>query len=301
MNLSISTAEGIAESRAFLFQKGSECYRDLPWRGDLNPWHILLSEVMLQQTQVPRVASIFPVWREKYPTPSSFASLSVAEALAAWSGLGYNRRALSLHKTAKILAKDYRDTVPPTEDALRALPGIGPYTVRAILAFAFDIPSVFLETNIRAVYIRHFFEGAEKVGDADLEAIGRALLDESRPRAWYTALMDYGSWLKAHELNFTKKAATYRPQARFQGSERQLRGAILKALLKDSPASLEALSHELKADPARLWNCAERLEKEGFIEILPSKERTESVSETGLQGRELAPRAVLFRLPARMN
>ncbi len=295
MNLSISTAEDIAASRAYLLQKGKECYRELPWRGDLSPWHILLSEVMLQQTQVSRVAAIFPEWRKNYPTPSSFASRSVAEVLAAWSGLGYNRRALSLHKTSKILAETYRDIVPATEAELKTLPGIGPYTAGAILAFAFDIPSVFLETNIRAVFIRHFFEGAMKISDTELEAVGRALLDESQPRVWYTALMDYGSWLKAHELNFTRKAATYRPQTRFQGSERQLRGAILKALLKSSLTSVEALSSDLDADPARLWICAEKLEKEGFIEIVQAE------AEAGSSAPGSMLRAAFFRVPVSKN
>ncbi len=299
MNLSISTAEDIAASRDFLVRRGSECYRKLPWRGDLSPWHILLSEVMLQQTQVSRVASVFPLWRERFPTPSSFALLSVAEALAAWSGLGYNRRALSLLATAKILAETYLDSVPASEDALRTLPGIGPYTARAILAFAFDIPSVFLETNIRAVYIRHFFEGAEKVSDAELEAIGRALLDESHPRAWYTALMDYGAWLKVHELNFTKKAATYRPQKRFQGSERQLRGALLKALLKAAPTSVEALSYELKMDTVRLWNCAEKLEKEGFIEIIHAEANTDANVDSSTIASAL--HTAYLRLPTPKN
>ncbi len=295
MNLSIFTAEDIVASRAFLFQKGRECYRKLPWRGDICPWHILISEVMLQQTQVSRVASVFPLWREKFPTPSSFASLSVAEALAAWNGLGYNRRALSLHKTAKILADTYHDAVPPSEDALRTLPGVGRYTARAILAFAFDIPSVLLETNIRAVYIRHFFECAESVSDAELEAVGRVLLDESHPRAWYTALMDYGAWLKAHELNFTRKATIYRRQSRFQGSERQLRGGILRALLKHAPASAEALAYELGVDSVRLWNCAKRLEKEGFIEIVQSE------AEASFDAREFAPHDALLRLPTPKN
>ena len=250
---------------------------------------------MLQQTQVPRVAMIFPRWQASFPTPSSFAALSVAEVLSAWSGLGYNRRALSLHKTAKILAETYGDTVPPSEEALIALPGIGPYTARAVLAFAFNLPSVFLETNIRAVYIRHFFEGANKVSDAELETIRSALLDEERPRLWYSALMDYGAWLKAHEVNFTKKASSYRPQARFEGSERQLRGALLRALLQSSPRELDTLSSELKSDSARLWACAEKLEREGFIEI--ARGQAAATSEHSLS----APSAALLYLSTHNN
>jgi len=268
MNLSISTAEDIAGARRFLLEKGGGCYRELPWRGSVSPWAVLVSEIMLQQTQVPRVSSIYPQWIDRFPAPSALAALSVADLLAAWSGLGYNRRALSLHRTAKILAEEYGDTVPASEEALLNLPGIGVYTARAVLAFAFNIPSVFLETNIRTVFIRHFCGAAEQVGDRELERIGEALLDRGNPRQWYTALMDYGAWLKANESNFGKKASIYRPQSRFKGSERELRGAILKGLLKTSPLTLAELAYQVAADVGRVSACAERLEKEGFVRIL---------------------------------
>jgi A/G-specific adenine glycosylase len=277
MNLSISTAEGIAEARRFLLDKGRSCYRDLPWRGDVSPWAVLVSEIMLQQTQVPRVSAVYPRWIERFPLPSALAGLPVSEVLAAWSGLGYNRRALSLHKTAKILARDYDDAVPASEEALRNLPGIGVYTARAVLAFAFNIPSVFLETNIRTVFIRHFCGSEEQVGDRELERIGEALLDRGNPRDWYTALMDYGAWLKVHESNFGKKASMYRPQSPFRGSERELRGAILKRLLETSPLTLTELSYRVAADLQRVSLCAEKLEKEGFVHIA----RGDFVSDAG--------------------
>ncbi len=277
MNLSISTAEEIAVARTFLFEKGRACYRELPWRGDASPWAILVSEIMLQQTQVPRVVAVYPRWIERFPRPSALTRLSVAEVLAAWSGLGYNRRALSLHKTAKILAEEYDDTVPASEEALRKLPGIGVYTARAVLAFAFNIPSVFLETNIRTVFIRHFFSGENPVGDLELEKIGAALLDREQPRQWYTALMDYGAWLKVHEHNFGKRAKAYRAQPPFKGSERELRGAILKRLLGTSPLTVAELSYQLASDFERVFLCAEKLEKEGFVSIV----RGDSVSDGG--------------------
>lgn len=277
MNLSISTAEEIAVARTFLLERGRACYRELPWRGGVSPWAILVSEIMLQQTQVPRVAAVYPKWIERFPRPSALAKLSVAEVLAAWSGLGYNRRALSLHMTAKILTEEYGDAVPASEEALRKLPGIGVYTARAVLAFAFDIPSVFLETNIRTVFIRHFFSGEDAVGDGELEKIGAALLDREHPRQWYTALMDYGTWLKVHEHNFGKRARAYRAQPPFKGSERQLRGAILKRLLGASPLTVAELSHQLGADVERVFLCAEKLEKEGFVSIV----RGQSMSDGG--------------------
>ncbi len=268
MNLSISTAEDIAESRRFLLEKGRACYRELPWRGSVSPWAILVSEIMLQQTQVSRVSAIYPRWIESFPVPSALAKLPVSDVLAAWSGLGYNRRALSLHKTAKILAEEYEDKVPASEEALQNLPGIGTYTARAVLAFAFNLPSVFLETNIRTVFIRHFCSAEEHVGDKGLERIGEALLDVENPRQWYTALMDYGAWLKVHESNFGKKASMYRPQSPFKGSERELRGAILKKLLQASPQTFADVAYQVAADVERVSACAEKLEKEGFVHIL---------------------------------
>ena len=268
MKLPISTAEEIAEARKFLLEKGRSCYRELPWRGEESPWAILVSEIMLQQTQVPRVAAIYPRWIERFPLPSILAEQPISEVLAAWSGLGYNRRALSLHKTAKILAQDYGDTVPAFEEALRNLPGIGVYTARAVLAFSFNIPSVFLETNIRTVFIRHFFGTEEQIGDRELERIGEALLDRENPRQWYTALMDYGAWLKVHEYNFGKRASIYRAQPPFRGSERELRGAILRSLLSVSPLTVVELSYELASDVERIFRCIEKLEKEGFVSIV---------------------------------
>jgi len=270
MNLSISTHDDIQASRKFLLEKGNEHYRNLPWRGEISPWHILISEVMLQQTQVSRVVQIFSRWREDFPYPSSLASISISEVLSAWSGLGYNRRALALHQTAKILAEAYSDAVPASELELRSLPGIGQYTSRAILAFAFDIPTVFLETNIRSVYIRHFFDDVALVEDRQLEDIGEVLLDREHPRSWYTALMDYGAWLKAHEENYARKSLTFRSQTTFKGSERQLRGAILKSLLASSPQTLSALAAQVQSNETRVWICAEKLEKEGFVKTFAS-------------------------------
>ena len=272
MNLAISTAEEIATAQTFILEKGREHYRDLPWRKTNSPWAILVSEVMLQQTQVPRVSKIFPLWMERFPAPSALAAVPLSEVLKAWSGLGYNRRALNLQKAAQILALEYKDSVPPSEEALRSLPGVGVYTARAVLAFAFNIASVFLETNIRTVFIRHFSSALHReangtISDRDLEKIGQRLLDRQNPRAWYTALMDYGAWLKQNEGNFGKQAKNYRPQSPFNGSIRQLRGAILKTLLETSPMAVDRVAERLKTEPARIYSCALQLAQEGFLEI----------------------------------
>jgi A/G-specific adenine glycosylase len=281
MNLSISTAESRRIARKYLYEQGRRYYRDLPWRHTENPWAILVSEVMLQQTQASRVAQRWPQWMERFPKPSVFASASLREVLDAWSGLGYNRRALNLYKAAGIIADTWRDEVPSSEEELLKLPGIGVYTARAVLAFAFDLPSVFLETNIRTVYIRHFFAHSVrpdgKVPDRVLLEIGAALIEadsesvlselNAGPRLWYSALMDYGAWIKQSEGNFSRHAASYRSQAPFEGSERQLRGAVLKALLEQGAIDIAELAELTGAERARLDHCLSRLASEGFIKI----------------------------------
>lgn len=295
MNLSISTAESRRIARKFLFEEGQRHYRDLPWRHTEDPWAILVSEVMLQQTQVARVAQRWPQWMERFPKPSMLAGASLREVLDAWSGLGYNRRALNLHKSACIIADAWRDEVPCFEEELLKLPGIGVYTARAVLAFAFEYPSVFLETNIRTVYIRHFFScpfspeqaaapGAAKISDRALLEIGAALLEDdpgsvlaglnAGPRLWYSALMDYGAWIKQSEGNYSRHAASYRSQAPFKGSERQLRGAVLKALLGQGAVDIAKLADLTGAERARLDRCLERLAAEGFV-------KTDAAAESG--------------------
>lgn len=300
MNLSISTAEDIAGARTFILEKGREHYRDLPWRKTSSPWAILVSEVMLQQTQVPRVSKIFPLWMERFPVPSALAAVPLSEVLRAWSGLGYNRRALNLQKAAQILALEYKDAVPPSEEALRSLPGVGVYTARAVLAFAFNIASVFLETNIRTVFIRHFSAGLSRetdgtVSDRELEKIGQRLLDRQNPRAWYSALMDYGAWLKQNEGNFGKQAKKYRPQPPFNGSMRQIRGAILKSLLETSPLPVDIVAERLLTDPERIYSCALQLAQEGFLEI----QTTESAEgpESARWPESAAADSILLNLP----
>jgi A/G-specific adenine glycosylase len=186
-----------------------------------------------------------------------------------------------LHRTAKILAEAYGDEVPASESELRSLPGIGQYTSRAVLAFAFDIPTVFLETNIRSVYIRHFFDNVAQVKERQFEAIGDVLLDREHPRTWYTALMDYGAWLKVNEENYARKSLAFRPQTMFKGSERQLRGAILKCLVESSPQTLSALAAQVQSNETRVWICAEKLEKEGFVKTLIPRDVEVSSSELG--------------------
>ena len=170
--------------------------RTLPWRSDYDPYHILVSEVMLQQTQVDRVSDTFASFIERFPDIVALAASPLDAVLAQWRGLGYNRRAVRLREAAKIIQRDYGGMVPSDTDMLRRLPGIGPATAASIAAFAYNQPTLFLETNIRTAFIHHFFNEQKVIEDAAILPLAATALDRRNPRKWYSALMDYGSMLK---------------------------------------------------------------------------------------------------------
>lgn len=207
---------------------------DLPWRqpepsGAFDPYKILVSEIMLQQTQVPRVLPKFKEFTQLFPTFQTLAAAPLADVLKAWSGLGYNRRAKFLWQAAQAVTDDYKGELPRTSAELVKLPGIGPNTAGALLAYAFTIPAVYIETNVRTVFIHHFFADREEVHDRDiLELVARTLPDDAR--TWYWALMDYGTHLKQTVGNLNKLSKHYTVQSRFAGSKRQLRGEVLRQL-----------------------------------------------------------------------
>lgn len=208
--------------------------RDLPWRHDVSDYSTFVSEVMLQQTQVPRVAEKFVAWMRRFPTWEKLARASLADVLKKWSGLGYNRRAKFLHAAAQIVVEKCNGQLPREPSALQTLPGIGPATAASIAAFGFDTPTVFIETNIRAVFIHYFFPQRTDVGDDELLPLVAATLDKKAPRKWYSALMDYGTHLKAAHKNPARRSRHHVRQSTFEGSDRQLRGRILKLVL-DTP------------------------------------------------------------------
>lgn len=229
------------DSRIVVFRKLVQAYyaaqgrHDLPWRlpqagGHFDPYAIMVSELMLQQTQVPRVIPKFSMFMLAFPTVQSLANAPLEAVLRAWSGLGYNRRAKFLWQAAKEIVRSHNGCVPDSHSALVALPGIGPNTAGAICAYAFNQPVVFLETNIRTVFIHHFFQDGDHIADSELTPLVAAALDQSTPREWYWALMDYGTYLKQTVGNASRASKTYAKQSVFQGSRRQVRGRILKAL-----------------------------------------------------------------------
>ncbi len=239
----------------------------LPWRHTQDPYRILVSEVMLQQTQVERVIPYWKEWMKTYPTAKRLAQASLGDVLRLWQGLGYNRRAKMLHETAKSVVRDRNGIFPKTPEALQKLPGIGPYTARAVAAFAHNEDVIFIETNIRTAVTHHFFPGASKVDDADILAILTKAYPKGRARGWYSALMDYGAYLKRSGVRLNARAKGYAAQKKFAGSKREARGAILKALVKGSRKGefLEGLLGPSRRPQMKSQLAS--LTKEGLIEL----------------------------------
>lgn len=202
--------------------------RDLPWRRTRNPYHIWVSEIMLQQTQVVRVLPKYKEFLKKFKTIHALAEAPLREVLIAWQGLGYNRRAKFLHQGAKYIVKEHKGIFP--KENLETIPGIGNYTACAIQAFAFNTPYPCIETNIRTVYLHHFFKDASNVSDKEILVYIEKTLDRENPREWYWALMDYGAHLKASGIKINNKSKHHTKQSSFKGSEREIRGAIIRAL-----------------------------------------------------------------------
>lgn len=245
--------------RTFIRQEGERLYRDLPWRRTRDPYIIWLSEVMLQQTQVPRVEARMPAWLERFPSIEALAAAGAADVLAAWQGMGYNRRALALHNAAREIVREYGGAFPHEAAALTALPGIGPATAQGIRAFAFDLPGVYLETNVRTVFLHHFFPDVPGVPDRELKGLVEATCpvapgaqgdtapyaqpqdERDTPRAWYYALLDYGAYLKKTIPNPSRRSASYARQSRFEGSRRQKRAELVRVLLAARDAGEAAL------------------------------------------------------------
>ncbi len=230
------------EFQEIIWQKADELYREMPWRQNTNPYFVLVSELMLQQTQVDRVIPKFELFINRFPSVNELADASLAEVLQLWSGLGYNRRAKFLHEAAKMIVKDFHGKFPELEKDLLLLPGVGKNTAGALLAYAFNRPSVFIETNVRTVYFYHFFEGSLEVSDKELQELVERTIDREHPREWYWALMDYGSHLKRSGAGQLSKSKHYKKQAPLKGSVREIRGLIVKEL-----ASRDLTDFELRA------------------------------------------------------
>ena len=220
----------VSDFQELLADQGRQLYRPMPWREDTRPYYVLVSELMLQQTQVDRVIPKFNAFIERFPDEASLAQASLADVLGLWQGLGYNRRAKFLHESAKKIVHDFNGVFPSSYDDVLSLPGVGPGTAGAIMNYAFNVPTVFIETNVRTVYFHHFFGGGDKVGDAELRPLIEAALDCEHPREFYWALMDYGTWLKKQGAGRISQSSHYKKQSPLKGSVREVRGQIIRQL-----------------------------------------------------------------------
>ena len=239
--------------------------RSFPWRRTKDPYRILVSEIMLQQTQAERVVPKYNLFLKRFPSVRTLARASLKDVLTLWQGLGYNRRALSLKKLAETVLEEYSGNIPVERDKLQNLPGIGPYTASAIRTFAWNFPEVFIETNIRSVFIHFFFAGKNNIKDDQIIPRIKETLDRKNPRRWYSALMDYGAYLKTTKPNPSRKSRHYIRQTPFNNSSRELRGKIIAALLKEGNASVSELSARLSLPASRILMQLRSLKRDGLI------------------------------------
>lgn len=246
-----------------VWDKGRELYRDMPWRQDTRPYYVLVSEIMLQQTQVDRVVPKFEAFINAFPDVFALASASLADVLTLWSGLGYNRRAKFLHEAAKKIVNDFSGKFPDTQTELVTLPGVGVNTAGAILAYSFNQPVVFIETNVRTVYFYHYFEDSADVSDKELREVVEATIDTENPREWYWAIMDYGSHLKRQGAGRNDKSRHYKKQSALKGSVREVRGQIIRELAAQD-MEMTLLREAVKADE-RFEKALLGLAKDGLV------------------------------------
>ncbi len=253
---------------------------DLPWRKKINPYRIWVSEVMLQQTQVDRVVAFFDAWMKQFPSVTKLASASQIEILKQWKGLGYNSRAIRMKQAAQAIVNNFKGKFPTDYEELQMLPGIGPYTAGAISVFANNQPVAIIETNIRRVFIHHFFADHTDIRDEDILELVEKSMDTNNPREWYWALMDYGSFLgrtlniKGKKYNPNIQSKHYTKQSKFQGSDREIRSFILRLLLENNNSiSKITLAKEIKnlsQDVERISKIMNQMIKEGYFEIVGS-------------------------------
>jgi len=243
----------------------------MPWRKTRDPYKILISEIMLQQTQVGRVGPFYENFIKKFPNFKDCAHAKTSDVLQAWQGLGYNRRALALQNLSKIILEKFHGELPRTREELEGLPGIGKGTSGSLMAFAWNEPTIFVETNIRRVFIHFFFPKRRKVTDAAIERYITRTIDRKHPREWYWAVMDYGAWLASptargpRSKNPNRRSAHYVRQSKFHGSDRELRGKILRLLLIKKKTTVLGIARELNEPSKRVKKIIRGLSRDGFL------------------------------------
>lgn len=226
--------------------------REFAWRSHPSPYHVFVSEIMLQQTQTFRIIDKFELFVTTFPDFQSLANASFVDVLRCWKGLGYNRRAKWIQQAAQIICSEHNGSLPANPAELVKLPGIGPATSCSIATFAYNTPTTFIETNVRAVFLHEFFPEQTAIADKELINLVTATVDKNNPREWYYALMDYGVVLKKEHKNPSRNSKHHVKQSKFIGSDRQIRGQILEALLTLGPCSFGELQEALACEEDRL-------------------------------------------------
>lgn len=278
-----------AAPSAALLDWFAERRRDLPWRRTRDPWAVLVSELMLQQTQVARVVPRYEAFLDRWPTPAACAAGSAGEVVTAWAGLGYNRRAVNLHRAARAIVEVHGGELPDDLDALLALPGVGPYTARAVLAFAFEHDVGVVDTNAARVLARRAGRTLSR-GEVQAEADGAVPPGEGW--AWNQAMLDLGAavcrprprcgdcplsagcrWFGAGRPEpdpAVGSAGVAGGQSRFEGSDRQGRGRLVDALRRGPvPAGRLAAVMGWPTDPERARRVAATVVADGLAVVGP--------------------------------
>jgi A/G-specific adenine glycosylase len=240
--------------------------REFPWRNTTDPYRILVSEVMLQQTQTERVVVKYAEFLKAFPTWKALSNATPAEVVKVWMGLGYYRRAFNLHRAAQCVWNEYGGVPPQTAEGLRALPGVGPYTAAAVAAFAFGEPAPMIETNIRSVYLYTFYPQVCAVSDKEILQKVEETLYTKDPRSWFYALMDLGVELKKHTKGINQRSKHHVKQSKFQGSLRQVRAAVLRAIAEGQSLRRADISRKLSYDADKIDAAIAALTSDGLIE-----------------------------------
>lgn len=264
---SMPGAEAVEGFRRTVRTHQQENSRRMAWRETRDPWAILVSEVMLQQTQVSRVQVKFEEWFDAFPDLRSVAAAPLSLVIERWQGLGYNRRAMWLKRSAEMIVERFGGEVPGDVVSLRELPGVGAATAAAVMNYAWGVPVPFIETNVRAVILHHFFAGASGVPDSQVMPIVSATWDLEEPRDWGYALMDYGTHLKRTLENPSRRSRHHARQTPFEGSRRQRRARLLRAVLERPGSDTETLASASGEDAAAVHEILEELAEEGFIAL----------------------------------
>ena len=260
------TDDQVRRFRKVVFDHAARHPRPMPWRLTDDPYKILLSEFMLQQTQVKRVVPKYTEFIERFPTVRSLAEATAGEVLAMWQGLGYNRRGKFLHSAARAVVERHGGHVPASLEELQNLPGVGEYTAAAVMAFAFHEPVVVVETNIRRAVLHLLCACEAAVPEASVRRAVARLVDSDDPRRWYYAFMDYGAYLGRLLPNRNRRSAAYTRQSRFEGSVRQVRGQIVRVLTQEGALDVRRLEERLGPGDDRFGAAVDGLLKEGLVE-----------------------------------